>query len=136
MKFSDYNSSQIVPQMTLLEKFNSLIKWLKDNADSFKIAGLYRHNVAYKIGAVPGFLHILSFNSTAYTSAKDIINDNLKFTSGIVYSELNGNSFYQFILNSEVGSESCVRLTTNLSNGNMLKEVLTLQGDLVEEVIL
>ena len=30
-RFSDYLSSQITPQMTLLEKFNALIKFLKEN---------------------------------------------------------------------------------------------------------
>ena len=30
-KFTDYNSSQIVPQKTLLEKFNQLIKYMVDN---------------------------------------------------------------------------------------------------------
>ena len=30
-RFQDYLSSAITPQMTLLEKFNALIKFLKEN---------------------------------------------------------------------------------------------------------
>ena len=35
MNFKEYNASQITPQMTLLNKFNKLIKWLTDNTDKF-----------------------------------------------------------------------------------------------------
>ena len=35
-KFDDYCSSFITPQYTLLEKFNALLKYLKENSEKFE----------------------------------------------------------------------------------------------------
>ena len=42
MKFSEYLASHITPQMTLLEKFNELLKYLKEY-DTLDFTKIYRH---------------------------------------------------------------------------------------------
>lgn len=49
MRFKDYNSSQIVPQTTLLKKFQMLIKWLLENGEDY-IPDLFEVKANYVSG--------------------------------------------------------------------------------------
>ena len=51
MKFSDYCASFITPQMTLLEKFNALIKYLEKEKVGEKLT-LYKHNLVIQDNGV------------------------------------------------------------------------------------
>lgn len=42
MKFSEYLASHITPQMTLLEKFNALLKYLEEY-DTLEFTKIYKH---------------------------------------------------------------------------------------------
>lgn len=42
MKFSEYLASYITPQMTLLEKFNALLKYLKED-EKLDFTKMYKH---------------------------------------------------------------------------------------------
>lgn len=43
MKFTDYEASFITPQMTLLEKFNAVLKFLEENDKTY--TQLYTHKI-------------------------------------------------------------------------------------------
>ena len=59
--FKDYNASQIVPQMTLIKKFNKLIEWLIKNNDHF-----YENNIFFVERQMP---------SDGYVEKSYIINE-------------------------------------------------------------
>lgn len=53
MKFSEYLASFITPQMTLLEKFNAMCKYLKENDTT----PLYKHTINFSDSVVISFIN-------------------------------------------------------------------------------
>ena len=64
MKFSEYLSSYITPQMTLLEKFNAMCKWLDEHEEGFGTK-LYKHHLTLNNG---NHLYVVNTNSEKETS--------------------------------------------------------------------
>lgn len=56
MKFIDYESSHITPQMTLLKKFNEVLKYLRGKEDI-----IYRHKISIDANSK---LYLYSFDDT------------------------------------------------------------------------
>lgn len=75
MNFKEYNSSQITPQMTLLKKFNALIKWNLENSSDI-VNKMYIHSLTFDSSGGPVSAVIFSLRKSKYININDIINDN------------------------------------------------------------
>ena len=82
MKFSEYLASFITPQMTLLEKFNALCKYLDEN----EISKFYIHSIRFTNGNTLSFI---DGNPNKYTLSE--INGNPNFFFNKLNVKVNGN---------------------------------------------
>lgn len=97
MKFSDYLSSYITPQMTLLEKFNALLKYLND--ESLYKNKLYVHTITLSSGVIS----FIDTNENEYTIA-----------------ELKEENFFDKKINLRVGTYFPIRVVHS-SNYNVIE---------------
>lgn len=81
MKFSEYLASYITPQMTLLEKFNALCKFVEEQ-DVFKGTKLYLHDINIGSGTNAVNLLFLDTSNKEYTIA-EITGNSLFFRTKI-----------------------------------------------------
>ena len=129
-RFDDYNASQIVPQKTLLEKFNKLIKFLKENpsvslfyvnddysGDTYDLTDVYVHDYVLKED------DIVIFKNNYYAPVIEVSETQFKVGTGTCFKGEQGEQGIQGeqgVGISNITINASQHLIITLTNGNVI----------------
>ena len=134
MKFVDYESSHITPQMTLLKKFNEVLKFLRDKKESY--ISFYLHTITLDNDEI---IYLIDMDETEIETLEDLYNHYKNSISCKIDISSDANHLHCFsdIVKMLYVSSGTPQLFTCYMNRQTLTFVnrgTFLQSDVVEEL--
>ena len=132
MKFVDYESSHITPQMTLLKKFNEVLKFLKEKDCSW--LGFYLHTITINSEKT---IYLIDMDNSEITTKKEFYEHFKNSLSCKIDNSISAGSSYSQILRvlySEQGTPQLFAIYMNPTATTFVNQGINTISDLVSEL--